>query len=175
VRSQHKYSRVERERRFLLNQFPVEAHVVRIRHIRDCYIDCTHLRLRQQIDNDGPSVFKLTQKVPSPGSGAQQGFITSMDLSEEEFRILAQLPARQLNKTRYSVPPFGIDVFEDPLEGLILAEAEFESASDADSLILPSFIAHEVSADVRFTGGYLAHAPRQEIQALLSEYGIKFF
>jgi CYTH domain-containing protein len=32
-----------------------------------------------------------------------------------------------LNKVRYSVPPLGIDVFEGTLEGLRLAEAEFNS------------------------------------------------
>lgn len=173
MESPHKYGRIERERRFLVNQFPLEASVIRIRHIIDRYLGNTRLRLRQQIDNDGPGVFKLTQKVPAPGHGAQQGMVTSMHLSEKEFRILAQLPAKQLKKTRYSVPPFGIDVFEDTLEGLILAEAEFESASDAESLIVPRFIAHEVSADLRFTGGQLAHASRQDLRAWLLEYGIE--
>lgn len=171
--SRHKYSRIERERRFLIDRFPVDANVVRIRHITDRYIDGTTLRLRQQSDDNGPPMFKLTQKLQSPGSGAQQGFITNMYLTREEFRILAQLPAEQLSKTRYSVTPFGIDVFEDRLTGLVLAEAEFESVSDADALTLPSFVAHEVSADVRFTGGRLVHASRQEIQAWLLEYGIR--
>ncbi len=174
MRPQHKYSRIERERRFLLDQFPIDANVVRVRHIRDRYINGTRLRLRQQSDENGPTMFKLTQKVPSLGSGGQQGFITNTYLSNEEFRILAQLSAKQLSKTRYSVPPFGIDVFENTLEGLVLAEAEFESALDADCLTLPSFIVHEVSGDIRFTGGRLVCALRQEIEAWLLEYGIEF-
>jgi CYTH domain-containing protein len=96
-----------------------------------------------------------------------------MYLSKDEFCILAQLSAKQLNKTRYSVPPFGIDVFEDRLEGLILAEVEFESASEADALVLPSFIVREVSADPRFTGGRLVRASRQELETWLLEYGIR--
>ena len=36
------------------------------------------------------------------------------------------------------MPPFGIDVCQDSLAGLILAEVEFDSALQADSLILPS-------------------------------------
>lgn len=86
--------------------------------------------------------------------------------------MLAQLPAQSLSKIRYSLPPFGIDVFEGMLEGLILAEAEFDSAADAGALLLPSFILHEVTADPRFTGGQLVRASRQQIQAWLSEYGI---
>lgn len=120
----------------------------------------------------GPTVFKLTQKVPRPGTGSQQGFLTTMYLTQDEFRVLAQLPAKPLRKTRHSVPPFGIDVFEDALEGLVLAEAEFDSTPEADALKLPEFIIHEVSADARFTGGQLVRASRQEIRSWLSEYGI---
>jgi CYTH domain-containing protein len=130
--------------------------------------------LRYQLDDDGSGRFKLTQKIPLPGIGAQQGFLTTMYLNEEEFRILAELPAKKLKKTRYSIPPFGIDLFEDSLAGLILAEAEFESVAEAESLVLPPFILHEVSGDVRFTGGQLAHASRKDVQDWLSEYGVKF-
>jgi CYTH domain-containing protein len=168
----HKYARIERERRFLLDHIPGGENVVRIRRITDRYIDGTTLRLRQQSDGDGPIVFKLTQKVPERGTEAQQGFITSMYLKEDEFRVLAQLPAKEISKTRYSVPPFGVDVFEGALKGLILAEAEFDAAADTNALTLPSFILHEVSGDERFTGGRLVRASRQDLQAWLMEYGI---
>jgi CYTH domain-containing protein len=137
MQPQHKYARIERERRFLLDQFPSNANVVRIRRITDHYIDGTRLRLREQSDGSGPAVLKLTQKVPGRAGGAQQGFITSMYLTQDEFDVLAQLPAKMLSKTRYSVPPFGIDVFEGRLKGLVLAEAEFESAAEAEALTLP--------------------------------------
>jgi CYTH domain-containing protein len=168
----HKYARIERERRFLLRQFPGRANSVRVRRITDRYIDGTNLRLREQSDDGGPVIFKLTQKLPARDSGAQQGLITSMYLGRDEFLVLARLPARQLRKTRYSVPPFGIDVFGGDLEGLLVAEAEFDSAEAADELTIPSFIHAEVSADDRFTGGRLVGASRQELQAWLGEYGV---
>jgi len=174
VRLAHKYARIERERRFLVEQFPAPANVVGIRSIKDLYIDNTALRLREQTEDTGAVVFKLTQKIPARGPGAQQGFITNMYLSKEEFRVLAQLSGKKLRKTRYSLPPFGIDVFEGELAGLLLAEAEFDSADAADSLTLPSFLRAEVSADDRFTGGRLARASRLEIQNWLTEYGIRF-
>ena len=86
--------------------------------------------------------------------------------------MLAQLPAKSLSKTRHSVPPFGIDVFEGTLEGLILAEAEFDSPAEAAALTLPAFILQEVTADDRFTGGQLVHASRWEVETWLVEYGI---
>jgi CYTH domain-containing protein len=170
---ENKYARIERERRFLLDGLPPETPVVRTRRIIDRYIDGTTLRLRKQSDDGGPLVYKLTQKIASRANGAQQGFVTSMCLAEHEHRLLAQLPANPLSKTRYSVPPFGIDVFAGELEGLILAEAEFNSASDAEALVLPSFVLHEVSADDRFTGGRLARASRAEVEAWLLEFGIR--
>jgi CYTH domain-containing protein len=168
----HQYARLERERRFLLDRFPTDQIAVRSRRITDHYIDRTTLRLREMQDDGGPRVFKLTQKIAKRGSGAQQGFITSMHLTEDEFLVLAQLPAKKLNKIRYSFPPFGVDVFKDELEGLFLAEAEFDSAVEAESLALPSFVFHEVSRDERFTGGELVRASREDLQAWLLEYGI---
>ncbi len=168
-----KYARIERERRFLLAEFPSTAHVERIRRIADRYIDGTTLRLREQIEDGGPTVFKLTQKVPVRASGAEQGFITTMYLTQEEFVVLAHLSAQSLNKTRYSVPPFGIDVFEGTLQGLLLAEAEFDSSSAAAALTLPPFILREVTADERFTGGQLVRASREDVQTWLLEYGIR--
>jgi CYTH domain-containing protein len=173
VQPDSKYAKIERERRFLLAQFPAKANVVRIRRIADRYIEGTTLRLREQSDDDGPRICKLTQKLSACANGAQHGFITSMYLTEDEFRVLAQLPASKLSKTRYSVPPFGIDLFEGTLEGLLIAEAEFDSAAAARALTLPSFLGQEVSADHRFTGGELVRASRQEVRTWLWEYGFR--
>jgi CYTH domain-containing protein len=169
---QHRYARIERERRFLLGRFPADEKVVRVRRIVDRYIRGTALRLRRQSDGTAPAVFKLTQKLPALSRGAQQGFITSMYLTEDEYHLLARLPAKTLTKTRHSVPPFGIDVFEGKLKGLLLAEAEFESAAAARALAIPSFLSREVSGDDRFTGGRLVHASRQDVRSWLSGYGI---
>ena len=163
--------RIERERRFLLARFPNGAVVVRVRHIADRYIEGTTLRLRELREEGEAPVFKLTQKIAMPGAGAQQGFITTMVLTEAEFRVLARLPARTLSKIRHSVPPFGIDVFEGALEGLVLAEAEFESAEESNTLGLPSFVVKEVSNDSRFTGGQLVRTTRDELLAVLSDRG----
>jgi CYTH domain-containing protein len=172
VQPAHKYARIERERRFLLDHFPNNENVVRVRRLMDRYIDGTTLRLRKQSEDNGPVVFKLTQKIPGRSGGAQQGLITSMYLTEDEYCVLAGLPAKTLSKTRHSMPPFGVDVFEGSLGGLLLAEAEFESAAAAGALAIPSFVAREVSDDERFTGGQLVRASQQDVRTWLSEYGI---
>lgn len=171
--TEHKYARVEWERRFLLHCFPRQAMVTRVRWIEDRYIDGTTLRLRQQRDEDGQIVFKLTQKLRDPATGARQGLITSMYLTATEFATLKSLPAKVLTKSRHSVPPFGIDVFDGRLSGLVSAEAEFDSAEEGAALALPSFLGPEVSEDPRFTGGRLAAVPREELQDWLAQYGIE--
>jgi CYTH domain-containing protein len=173
MQPEDKYARIERERRFLLRHFPADVTVTRTRHIRDRYIEGTALRLREQQDDGSPILFKLTKKIPMPRAGAQQGLITNIYLTHEEFCLLAQLPARTLSKTRYSVPPFGIDVFNGALEGLILAEAEFDSPEAASALLLPSFVVREVTTDPRFTGGRLVCTHREEMLAWLLEYGVE--
>jgi CYTH domain-containing protein len=170
---EHKYARIEWERRFLLDHFPAQAVVTRVRRITDRYIEGTTLRLRQQNDNDSQMVFKLTQKLGDKSAGARQGLVTNMYLTKDEFGLLAGLPAKSLTKIRHSVPPFGIDVFEGVLAGLVLAEAEFSSAAEASALVLPSFVVHEVSDDVRFTGGHLVTVSRQQLKDCLAEYEIK--
>jgi CYTH domain-containing protein len=171
--AEQKYARIEWERRFLLDHFPRDAVVTRVRRISDRYIEGTTLRLRQQSDSHGPTVFKLTQKLGDKADGARQGLITSMYLTNVEFSVLANLPAKGLTKTRHSVPPFGIDMFDGVLTGLVLAEAEFNSPEEAAALELPPFIGHEVSEDPRFTGGYLATASRRKLENWLAQYGIK--
>lgn len=168
-----KYARIEWERRFLLKSFPTGERVTRIRRISDRYIEGTTLRLRHQSGGDGEDVFKLTQKIADGTGGGQQGLITTMYLTNDEFKLLATLPAKHLKKIRHSVPPFGIDVFEGILSGLMLAEAEFNSEAEASALVLPSFIFAEVSDDRRLTGGSLVTASGEELGKWLTEYGIR--
>ena len=131
------------------------------------------MRLRQEDNDDGQTLFKLTQKHAEKPVGARPGLITSMYVSHGEFGLLAKLPAKVLTKTRYSVPPFGIDVFDGILTGLVLAEAEFSSTAETSALVLPSFIVHEVSNDSRFTSGHLVTISRSQRKDFLAEYGIK--
>jgi len=99
MRRPHKYARIEREPRFLLDRFPT-ADVMRIRHITDRYIDGACLRLRGQGDDGGPAIFKLAQKAPVRANGTQLGLITNLYLTEDEFHLLAQLPGKMLSASR---------------------------------------------------------------------------
>ena len=173
VDKSRKYALPERERRFLLAEFPADQPIARTVRITDSYFVGTRLRLRQMAqvgDGSVSVVFKLTQKVPAADGGP--GLITTIYLSEAEYKAFTSLPAQLLRKTRYSVPPLGIDVFEPPLNGLTLAEAEFGSDEAQQAFVPPPFVVAEVTRDVRFTGGRLATTSRDELLGTLASFGI---
>lgn len=168
----HKYARIERERRFLVSRFPRRQRIDRVRRITDRYIEGTNLRLREMQEEGHPAIFKLTQKIPATDIAVQQGYVTTMYLDRDAHQRLTGLVARVLMKVRYSVPPFGVDVFEGVLGGLVMAEAEFDSAEEAEALMIPDFVSHEVSGDPRFSGGVLARASRQDLEIWLADYRV---
>jgi CYTH domain-containing protein len=167
-----KYARIERERRFLLTGPPEDQPVTATRKITDRYLTGTTLRLRHVADQRDGHDYKFTQKIPAENSGPVQGLITSIYLNKAEHDLLAQLPGKMLTKTRYSVPPFGIDVFAPPLHGLVLAEAEFDNDDTMLAFRPPSYVIAEVTDDQRFTGGRLVNATREQLTAWLADYGI---
>jgi CYTH domain-containing protein len=171
-----KYARRELERRFLLATVPEGwREVARTTVIVDRYLEGTRLRIRRATEGDRV-VYKLTQKIP--GEHGSPGLITTMYVSEEEHARLSVIPARVLSKTRLSVPPFGVDVFDFsfsfplPGAGLVLAEAEFETEEQMRLLSPPAWSVAEVTLDPRFTGGSLASSSRDELAAWLCEFGI---
>lgn len=168
-----KYAHVERERRFLLAEAPALSAVTVTRMITDRYLVGTRLRLRHAERSDGGCELKLTQKVPVARPGAVQGLITNTYLSSAEYDLLASLPAAVLSKTRFSVPPLGVDVFDGSLQGLVLAEAEFTTDVEAQSFVPPPECVAEVTDDARFTGGRLVETSRPDLLRWLAEYGLQ--
>jgi CYTH domain-containing protein len=165
-----KYARMERERRFLLPARPDPGAVTATRRVTDRYLAGTRLRLREMVHLEtGEAVYKLTQKV-TEGPGRE--LTTTCYLSPDEYRVLAALPGAVLVKTRYSVPPLGIDVFDAPLAPLVLAEAEFDSDAEAAAFRPPAAAVAEVTADPRFAGGRLAATTPAELHGWLAEYGL---
>jgi CYTH domain-containing protein len=166
-----KYARVERERRFLLAAPPEPATVTAVRTLTDRCLTGTRLRLRRTEHPDGSREFTLTQKVPVARPGAVRGLLTNTYLSPAEYDLLATLPAAVLSKTRLSVPPLGVDVFDGQLRGLVLAEAEFTTDEEARAFLPPPQCVAEVTDDARFTGGRLAVTPRRALLRWPAEYG----
>ncbi len=173
-----KYARPEYERKFLLED-PPRLGVVRSVAITDLYVSGSRVRLRRAVTvfdeadgNDvvGTTVYKLTQKIPGPNR--RPGLLTSFYLDDREYQVFSRLPGESLDKTRLSVPPLAIDCFTGPLEGLYLAEAEFETLADMNAFTAPASVIAEVTEDIRFSGGQLVTTSRDALDKIVAEYGI---
>jgi CYTH domain-containing protein len=151
-----------------------EGPCIRRAEITDLYFTDTRMRLRRTVEvmrAGTSSYYKLTQKIPHPSAGP--GLITTFYLEDAEYQVLRSLPSAGITKTRYSIPPLGIDVFSGSLTGLVLGEAEFESAEQEAHFQIPVDSAAEVTTDIRFTGGRLAHMVRSDLFALLTDFGLE--
>ena len=148
-----KYAVIERERRYLLASLP--DGVTGIRDIADRYVTGTRLRLREVRGPDGAVTRKLGHKVrlsDGPGEIA----CTSFYLDDEEWAVLAALPARTLRKKRHMVPRDGwlvaVDEHED---GTLVAEIDDR---DEPSDRVPDWldVVSDVTRDEAWTGARLA-------------------
>jgi adenylate cyclase len=99
------------------------------------------------------------QTVKSEG-GLVRGEI-EVELSKEQFETLWPATAgRRLEKTRYQVPWAGrtveVDVYHGALDGLVVAEVEFPSASESVQFAPPPWFGSEVTEDDTYKNVHLA-------------------
>lgn len=148
-----KYAVVERERRYVLASIP--TGVTSTKEIVDRYVTGTRLRLREVRQGDSAVVRKLGHKVRL-GKGPEEIACTNFYLNDEEWAVLAALPARKLRKRRHMVARDGwlvaIDEHED---GTLVAEID---DADKPSDALPGWldVVSDVSNDESWTGAGLA-------------------
>jgi adenylate cyclase len=94
------------------------------------------------------------------GAGLSRGE-AEVEVSREQFDALWPLTeGRRLRKRRHVIPHDGleieVDVFEEELEGLIIAEVEFDSEEQARSFEPPAWLGDEVTGEERFLNESLA-------------------
>ncbi|HYC69543.1 hypothetical protein [Brevundimonas sp.] len=152
-----KYAWVERERRWLCRAVPFHR-VIRSEAFTDLYVTGTRLRLREAIPADGGAPMRRLGRKADVDPSTR--LLTSIYLSPEEYRLLSTLPGAVLRKTRHYLGKVGgadlsVDVFDGPLSGLVMAEAEFQDAAAMAAYPMPDFAVREVTDDLRYTGGRL--------------------
>jgi CYTH domain-containing protein len=168
-----KYARIERERRYLLQDLP--EGLTRADHhlqITDNYITGTRLRIRKVRDpRTNKWVVKFTQKFALDPKDFSRTIITNTYLNAFEADTLAMFEANEIRKNRYYFDfegrEFAIDMFLGDLFGLVLAEVNFESDEDLDGYKPPPFAVAEVTNIEMFTGGRLSQLTIADIKDAL--------
>ena len=170
VPAESKYARVERERRYLLQDLPEgltrpDPHV----QITDNYITGTRLRLRKVREpRTNKWTVKLTQKFAPDPKDFSRTIITNIYLNALETEALGISDANEIRKNRYHFEFEGrrwsVDMFLGGLFGLVLAEVSFETDEELDSFPLPHFAIADVTNNELFTGGRLSELTFEDIR-----------
>jgi CYTH domain-containing protein len=161
VPAESKYARVERERRYLLQDLPegltrADPHV----QITDNYLTGTRLRLRKvRQPRTNKWTVKLTQKFAPDPNDFSRTIITNIYLNALESEMLDMFTANEIRKNRYPFEyegrKFSVDMFLGDLFGLVLAEVSFETDEELNSYPRPPFAIADVTNVPMFTGGQL--------------------
>ena len=178
VPAESKYARVERERRYLLQDLPegltrADPHL----QITDNYITGTRLRIRKVRDpRTNKWTVKFTQKfAPKPGDFSRT-IITNIYLNALEAETLAMFDANEIRKNRYLFDfegrKFSVDMFLGDLFGLVLAEVSFENDDELDGFSKPAFAVADVTNNELFTGGRLCELTFADIREEIVNSGM---
>lgn len=174
-----KYARIERERKFLLQDLP--EGLTRADHhlqITDNYITGTRLRIRKVRDpRTNQWVVKFTQKFAPDESDLSRTLITNTYLNAAESEVLSLFEANEIRKNRYKFDyeghNYGIDMFLGDLFGLVLAEVSFDTDEELEELTMPTFALAEVTNDPKFSGGALCQLTFAELKEEIKDRILK--
>lgn len=173
-----KYARVERERRYLLNDLPkimsrMDYHL----QITDNYLTGTRLRIRKVRDpNTNKWIVKFTQKFAPDPADLSRTMITNIYLNPIEAETLSVFEANEIRKNRYPYPfegrEFSVDMFLGDLFGLVMAEVSFETDEEMDGFAKPPFAIAEVTNNELFSGGKLSELKFEDIRKEVEQSGL---
>jgi CYTH domain-containing protein len=173
-----KYARIERERRYLLQDLP--EGLTRADHhlqITDNYITGTRLRIRRVRDpKTNKWIVKFTQKFAPNPEDLSRTIITNTYLNAIEAETLGIFAANEIRKNRYRFEfegrQFSVDMFLGDLFGLVLAEVGFESDEELDSFAKPPFALADVTNNEIFSGGRLSELTFEDVRNEIVRHGL---
>ncbi len=133
---------MEIERKFLIKTLPKNLGTYPCRLLEQGYLSTAPV-VRIRRDNDR---YELTYK--SGGMMVREEY--NLPLTRESYEHLkTKIDGRLITKKRYMIPletyTIELDVFEDDLAPLILAEVEFSTEEEAKSFIPPEWFGEDVT------------------------------
>lgn len=147
---------MEIERKFLtdLTKLPFNPKSFPFREIEQGYL-CTSPVVRVRKDNNS---YFLTYK--SKGLMVREEY--NLPLTEESYRhLIAKTDGRVIKKKRYMIPledslTLELDIFENDLEPLVIAEIEFPDENTARSYQPPTWLGDDVTCSPLYHNSFLS-------------------
>ena len=147
---------MEIERKYLINKLPDNLVDYPCRIIEHGYLN-TGPVIRIRRDNEK---YELTYK--SKGLMSREEY--NMPLDKESYEhLLQKIDGILIKKKRYMIPltdvlTIELDVFEDKLAPLILAEVEFSDETEANSFVPPSWFGEDVTFSGKYHNSFLSQS-----------------
>lgn len=144
---------MEIERKFLVTSIPEELSSYPCRQLEQGYLS-TNPVVRVRKDNDK---YELTYK----GKGKMVREEYNLPLNKESYEHLkAKADGRIIQKKRYMIP-FGkytieLDIFENDLAPLVIAEVEFSSIEEAENFTAPDWFGEDVTFSKKYHNSTLS-------------------
>lgn len=143
---------MEIERKFTIKELP-DLNNYPYKKLTQAYLNTDPvIRIRRENDE-----YVLTYK----GKGLLAREEYNLPLNKESFEhLLPKADGLVISKTRYLIPyesyTIELDVFEEDLAPLIMAEVEFDSEEEAYAFIPPSWFDQDVTQDKRYHNSNLS-------------------
>lgn len=167
---------LELEKTYLLKSLPKELKNITPVRITDIYIPEStahaHLRLRQK-----GATYEITKKTLVNPDDASTQTEETIALTEEEFSALATCSSRKVVKDRYKIPVgkylAEIDIFQEKLSGLVLADFEFKTEAEKSAFTPPDFALADVTQEEFIAGGFLSGKTYANLTPSLAQFNYK--
>jgi CYTH domain-containing protein len=144
---------IEIEKKYIIPNIPFNINNYKYERILQGYISTNPvIRIRQM-----GSKYYVTCK--SQGLMIRNEF--EISITKDQFKNLEKkVDYNIISKNRYYIPLeenllCELDIFNDNLNGLIIAEVEFDSPSSANSFIPPKWFGDEITENPKYQNSYL--------------------
>ena len=165
---------IEMEKTYLVKYLPDDLLKAPSKEYIDIYFPTLAVHPITRIRKRGNDSEITKKYVVQPGNASKQ-YENTIPLTFEEFSELeSSINGKRSRKIRYFYNykeiPCEIDIYQDDLKGLVIADFEFNDDKIMNTFIMPEFCLVEVTQDNNLAGGMLVGKKYNDILPILAKY-----
>lgn len=162
---------VEIEKTYLVKYIPDNLKNFNNKEILDIYIPLSAKHPELRIRKNG-EYLEITKKQPISENNMSINEENTIPLTVDEYNAISTIKGKRVRKIRYNYEYKNyiaqIDIFQDNLEGLVLAEFEFRTEKELKKFEIPDFCLIDVTDEEFIAGGMLCGKSYSDIENKLN-------